>query len=281
MANITMEMIKELREKTGVGISKCKEALESSSGDLQEAITYLRKAGIASAVKKGGRDTNEGMIAIVEHSDCVVAVEVNSETDFVSQNDTFKDFVKNLADEIAHTKPSDVDSFLKQSYSKDSSMTVDEYRATAVQTVGENLQLHRFEVFEKSPEVSVGFYSHMGGKMAAVVVAEPKAGFEAVCKDLAMQAVAADPAYLNPEEVSEEVKEREREIIRDQIQNKPPEIQNKIVEGKLNAFYEQSCLTRQKYVKDPSITIEKLLANEAKDGVEPKPVRFIRWQIGG
>jgi len=281
MSQITMELIKELREKTGVGISKCKEALENASGDLQEAITYLRKAGIASAVKKGGRDTNEGMIAIADHADCIVALEVNSETDFVSQNDTFKEFVQNLADEVAQSKPSDVDSFLKQTYSKESGMTVDEYRATAVQTIGENLQVSRFEIFEKGGDRSVGYYSHMGGKMAAIVVMEPKPGFEDLCKELAMQAVAADPAYLNPEEVPEEIKEREREIIRDQIKNKPPEIQDKIVEGKLNAYYEQSCLTRQKYVKDPSMTIEKFLASKAVDGVTPKPVQFVRWQIGG
>lgn len=275
--NITMEMIKELRAKTGVGISKCKEALEQSSGNLEDAVTFLRKAGIASAVKKGERETNEGAIAIQESEERLVILEVNSETDFVSQNEKFQTFAKELADELVLKPQTDVAAFLTAPSQKHPGMSIDEVRSIAVQTLGENIQLSRFEIFEKSAERSVGCYVHMGGRMAAVVELEGGDNFADLGKELAMQAVAADPAYLTPNDVPEEIKEGERAIIREQIKNKPPEIQEKIVEGKLNAYYEQTCLTRQKYVKDPSMTIEKLL--ESKGGA--KPVRFVRWQVGG
>lgn len=274
---ITMEMIKELRAKTGVGISKCKEALEQTSGDLEEAVTFLRKAGIAQAVKKGDRETNEGAIAVFDGSERVAIVEVNSETDFVSQNEKFQAFAKEMAEEVAISNPADPASFLTQPSHKHDGMTIDEVRGTLVQSLGENIQISRLSIFEKSSGRSIGYYVHMGGKMAAVVDLEGGEDLQDLGKELAMQAVAADPAYLTPADVPEEIKEGERAIIREQIKNKPPEIQDKIVEGKLNAYYEQACLTRQKYVKDPSMTIEKLLASKG----DVKPISFVRWQIGG
>lgn len=274
---ITMEMIKELRSKTGVGISKCKEALEHSSGSIEEAVTFLRKAGIAQAVKKGDRETNEGAIAVFEGSERVAIVEVNSETDFVSQNERFQAFAKEMAEEVANGNPADPASFLMQPSSKHAGMTIDEVRGTLVQSLGENIQISRFALFDKKQGHSIGYYVHMGGKMAAVVDLEGGEAFQELGKELAMQAVAADPAYLSPADVPEEIKEGERAIIREQIKNKPPEIQEKIVEGKLNAYYEQACLTHQKYVKDPSMTIENLLASKGA----VKPISFVRWQIGG
>jgi len=274
---ITMEMIKELRSKTGVGISKCKEALEQSSGNLEEAVTFLRKAGIAQAVKKGDRETNEGAIAVFDGAERVAIVEVNSETDFVSQNERFQAFAKEMAEEIALGNPSDPASFLTQPSSKHAGMTIDEVRGTLVQSLGENIQISRLAIFEKKAGHSIGYYVHMGGKMAAVVDLQGAEDLQDLGKELAMQAVAADPAYLAPSDVPEDIKEGERAIIREQIKNKPPEIQEKIVEGKLNAYYEQACLTRQKYVKDPSMTIEKLLASKG----DVEPVSFVRWQIGG
>lgn len=274
---ITMEMIKELRAKTGVGISKCKEALEQSAGDLEEAVTFLRKAGIAQAVKKGDRVTNEGAIAVFAGNDRVAIVEVNSETDFVSQNERFQAFAKEMAEEVATSAPADPASFLSQPSSKSAGMTIDEVRGTLVQSLGENIQISRLAIFEKQSGHSVGYYVHMGGKMAAVVDLEGGEDLQDLGKELAMQAVAADPAYLSPSDVPEVVKEGERSIIREQIKNKPPEIRDKIVEGKLNAYYEQACLTRQKYVKDPSMTIENLLASRGG----AKPTAFVRWQIGG
>src|SRR5262245_38339784 len=141
MAIVTPAMIKELRERTGVGMGKCKEALEEAKGDMELAIANLRKAGMASAVKKEGRETKEGMIGIFDNEQSVGIVEANAETDFVIRNDRFKQFLDHVAQEAAKTNPPSLETFLQQKYSKDPSLTIDEYRATIVQAIGENIQI--------------------------------------------------------------------------------------------------------------------------------------------
>ena len=150
MTQVTAAMIKELRDRTGVGMGKCKEALEEAKGDMELAITNLRKAGIASAVKKEGRATNEGMIGSSESSKAVSFVEVNAETDFVVKNDMFQQFLQNIADEVAATTPASLEAFLAQPYSKDHGLTIDQYRSTIVQTIGENIQISRIQFWPKS-----------------------------------------------------------------------------------------------------------------------------------
>lgn len=281
MTEITMELIKELRELTGVGITKCKEALVHSNGNIEEAISWLRKAGIASAVKKELRETKEGMVCIVDHADYVAIVEVNSETDFVSQNEKFKDFSHNIAMQIAQSAPANVDELMKEKYIKDPSMTVEEYRALQVQSLGENIRISRFELYPKSENVSIGFYMHGGGKMSSCTEIEGASKQEQLCKDISMHIVATNPQYLDPSQIPQEVIENEKEIIREHIKNKPMDMQDKIIEGKLRAFYEVVCLIHQKFVKDPSITIQKLLEQKGKEiGAPLKVKRFLRWQIG-
>jgi elongation factor Ts len=278
---ITPDMIKELRERTGVGMGKCKEALEQAGGDIERAIDHLRKAGMASAVKKEGRETKEGAIGSAEGKQAVALVEVNAETDFVTQNEKFKEFLRDVSKEAAETRPSTLEAFLAQKSQKDPSITIDQYRALVIQSLGENIQIKRLHILPKSADISIGLYSHMGGKIVTVVVMTGGNGQEALARDIAMHVAAESPDFLRPEDVAADVKEREAEIARSQIQGKPANMIEKIVEGKLKAFYDQVCLLCQKYVKDNTLTISALLEKESKRlGKQVGIHHFIRWKVG-
>lgn len=281
MAAITPAMIKDLRDRTGVGMGKCKEALEEASGDIDLAIANLRKAGMASAVKKEGRETKEGMIGTAEAGHIVAIVEVNAETDFVAKNDRFKEFLANIAEEVAQTNPSSLDAFLQQQFSKEPSLTIDQYRATVIQTIGENIQIRRILTLTKSPELSVGVYSHLGGKIVTAVEIAGSGDQEDLAKDIAMHIAAAAPDYLSPEKVPEAIIENEKDIARSQTQGKPANIIEKIVEGKVNAFYDAATLVRQKFIKDDSISIMELVNKRGKEaGKDLAVTNFIRWSVG-
>lgn len=278
---ISAQMVMDLRKRTGVGMSKCKEALQEAGGDIEEAIHILRKKGMASAVKKGDRETNEGVIGFAENDQSAYLVEVNAETDFVVQNDRFKEFLKNICDEALATQPKSVEDFLKQKYSKQPTLTIDEYRAEIVQTLGENIQIKRVLDFKKSGDRSLGIYSHMGGKIVTAVVIAGAGDQANLAREVAMHVAAEAPDFLKPEDISAEIKAKEEEIVRSQIQNKPPEMMDKIVQGKMKAFYEQSCLINQKYVKEPSMSVADFVASEGKKaGKDLTVVEFVRWQIG-
>jgi elongation factor Ts len=280
-AKITAEMVKQLRERTGVGMGKCKEALEQANGDMENAIDILRKSGIASAVKKEGRETKEGTIGFADGKQAIAIIEVNAETDFVAQNDRFKQFLKDVCEEAAAVMPASLDALLNHPSRQDPSMTVDQQRALVIQSLGENIQAKRLKIFKKSHDVSVGIYSHMGGKIVVAVELTGGAGNEALARDIAMHAAAESPEYLRPEEVPQEIRSREEEIARSQVQGKPAAIIDKIVEGKLKAFYDQACLLCQKYVKDNTQTITQLLEAESKRLGKPIAIRsFIRWKVG-
>lgn len=278
---ITSEMIKELRERTGVGIGKCKEALEKTKGDMEEAISLLRKMGIATAVKKEGRTANEGMIGTAQNQQTAAVIEVNAETDFVAKNDRFQEFLKNVAEEAAATKPESLETFLKQKYSKDKGLTIDEYRATVIQAIGENIQIRRLKVLSKDKNRSIGIYSHLGGKIVTVVEITGSDSEEPLAKDIAMHVAASAPDYLSPEQVPQNVIAHESEIARSQIKGKPENIIEKIIAGKINAFYDAVCLIKQKYIKDDSITITDLVSKRAKEVGKPLAIsNFIYWSVG-
>lgn len=278
---VTAQMVMDLRKRTGVGMSKCKEALSEAGGDMEEAIHILRKKGMASAVKKGARETNEGVVGVAENDEMAYLVEVNAETDFVIQNDRFKEFLKNICDDALKEKPKSVEEFGKQKYSQNASLTIDEYRAETVHSLGENIQIKRIQDFAKSGDSSLGIYSHMGGKIVCVVKIQGAGDQVALARDVAMHVAAEAPDFLKPEEVPADVLAKEEEIARSQIQNKPPEIMDKIVQGKLKAYYEQSCLLNQKFVKDPSMSVADYVAAEGKKaGKTLEVVEFVRWQIG-
>ncbi len=279
---ITAALIKELRDRTGVGMGKCKEALEGANGDIELAIANLRKAGIASAVKKEGRSTNEGVIVFSESPKAVAVLEVNTETDFVARNERFQQFVAQLSKEIANILPSSIEQVLEHSYTADGhTMTTDQHRSLLVQAIGENIQVKRFLTIPKNSSKSIGVYSHLGGKILTIVEIDGSNGEEAFAKDIAMHVAAASPDYLSPEMVPAEVISHEREIAQEQIKGKPANIIDKIVDGKVEAFYGSSCLTRQKYIKDDQLTIEELVAQRSKATGKPLKIsRFIRWGIG-
>lgn len=278
---VTPEMVKQLRERTGVGMGKCKEALDQASGDMEKAIDLLRKAGMASAVKKEGRETKEGVIAFAEAENAIALVEINAETDFVVQNEKFKQFASDIATQAAKTKPSSIEDFLSHMSHEDKTLTVDQHRAIVMQSLGENIKLKRMEIIDKASDRSFGSYSHMGGKIVAVVEIDGKSGLESLCKEIAMHIAAESPDYLSLEEIPEDIKRREEEIAREQVKGKPPQIEAKIVEGKMNAFYDQICLLRQKFVKDNTLSIADLVEKEGKKVGHPLVLkRFIRWKVG-
>jgi elongation factor Ts len=278
---ISATRIKELRDRTGVGMGKCKEALEAAKGDMELAIANLRKAGIASAVKKEGRATNEGMIGIAENAKTIALVEVNAETDFVVKNDRFQQFLRDVADEVATTIPASVDALKAQKFQKDKALTIEEYRATVVQTIGENIQIRRLKTLAKAPNKSIGVYSHLGGKLVTVVEITGSAKEEALAKDIAMHVAAAAPEYLSEKDVPADVLANEREIAKGQVKGKPENIVEKIVDGKITAYYDAACLTRQKFIKDDSKTIAEVVNQHGKDkGVPLTVTAFYRWTVG-
>lgn len=281
MTSITPQMVKELRDRTGIGVGKCKEALQEAGGDINLAIENLRKAGMASAVKKEGREANEGIIRTAEDSTYIALIEVNAETDFVVKNDRFQEFAANLAEEVLKTKPSNVEEFLKQAYSKEKNLTIDQYRATIVQSLGENIQLRRIELFPKKKETSLAIYSHGGGKLVTLVEITGDHEEEALAKDIAMHIAAEAPEYLSSNEVPQRVVDHEKEIARAQIKNKPENIIEKILQGKLKAYFDQVCLLNQRFVKDPDLTIQALVDKRSKESGKALSItQFLRWKVG-
>lgn len=278
---ITAAMIKELRERTGVGMGKCKEALEAANGDMELAIENLRKAGMATAVKKEGRATNEGMIAVSSQNSAIALVEVNAETDFVVKNDRFQQFLISLAEEIAQTKPATLEAFKNQKFSKDQRLTVEEYRTTLVQAIGENIQIRRLKLFNKGPNKSIGVYSHLGGKLVTVVEISGSNAEDNFAKEIAMHIAAASPEYLSEKDVPQSEIDKEKDIVKSQITGKPENVVNKIVEGKINSFFDAVCLLRQKYIRDDSLSIKDLVNKQAKATGKPLEITgFLRWTVG-
>jgi elongation factor Ts len=280
-AQVTPELIKNLRERTGIGVGKCKEALEEAKGDIELAIANLRKAGMASAVKKEGRETKEGMIGVGESPQAIALVEINAETDFVVRNELFQKFLAAIAQEIAATRPASLEAFMQQKYSKDPQMTIDQYRSTVIQAIGENIQIRRLLLLPKSSDKSLGVYSHLGGKIVTMVEISGTNGEEQLAKDIAMHVAAASPEYLSPEKVPESILANERDIAKSQIKDKPANIIDKIIEGKMKAFYDANCLLLQHYIRNDQQTITELVNQRAKAVNKPLVVtNFLRWNLG-
>ncbi len=281
MSEITSEMLKELRHRTGIGIGKCKEALREANGDIDLAISNLRKAGMASAVKKEGRETSEGLVVTGQDGDTTAVVEINAETDFVVKNEKFQAFASDLAKEAAKTKPASVEAFLAQSSPRDPSTTIDQLRAETIQSLGENIQIRRITILEGGADKSIGVYSHMGGKIVCIVELAGSSGQEDFAREIAMHIAAESPDYLAPDDVPSEVKQKEEEIARSQVKGKPENIMDKIIEGKMRAYYDQVCLLHQKFVKNPDTSIAKLVETQAKELGKPLAIEcFLRWQVG-
>lgn len=272
MAKITAAQVKELRDKTGVGMMDAKKALVATEGDMEKAIDFLREKGMAKAAKKSDRIAAEGLADVEVKGNVAAIVEVNAETDFVAQNDQFKALVKRLATLVAENKPADVEAALKISTDKG---TVNDEIIEATQVIGEKITLRRFELVEKADNESFGAYLHMGGKIASLVVVE--GADEATAKDVAMHVAAINPKYVNRDQVPAEELAHEREVLTEEAKNegKPEKIIEKMVEGRLNKFLAEIALDDQEFVKDPDQTVAKFVAS--KGG---KVKSFVRYEVG-
>ena len=272
MAKITAAQVKELRDKTGVGMMDAKKALVATEGDMEKAIDFLREKGMAKAAKKSDRIAAEGLADVEVKGNVAAIVEVNAETDFVAQNDQFKALVKRLATLVAENKPADVEAALKISTDKG---TVNDEIIEATQVIGEKITLRRFEVVEKADNENFGAYLHMGGKIASLVVVE--GADEATAKDVAMHVAAINPKYVNRDQVPAEELAHEREVLTEEAKNegKPEKIIEKMVEGRLNKFLAEIALDDQEFVKDPDQTVAKFVAS--KGG---KVKSFVRYEVG-
>ena len=272
---ITAELVKQLREKTGAGMMDCKKVLTETDGDMEKAIELLRERGIAKAAKKSGRVAAEGLVEayVSEDGKTGAIVEVNSETDFVAKNEEFKNFVMNVAKQVVEKNPKDVEELLAQDSIEVPGKTVNEVLIDKIATIGENMNIRRFERFES--EGLVEKYIHGDGKIAVLV--NMKKGNKEVAKDICMQIAAARPEYLNEAAVPAERVEKEKEILKAQTMNegKPEAIAEKIVLGRIGKFYSEICLVDQAFVKDPNKKVSQLLAE-----TDSEVVAFARFEKG-
>ena len=272
---VTASLVKELREKTGAGMMDCKKVLTETDGDIEKAIELLRERGIAKAAKKSDRIAAEGVVTAYVSEDGKVGsvVEVNSETDFVGKNEEFRNFVADVAEQIAKENPANVEELLNQKSIKDSTKTVQEILTGKIATIGENLTIRRFARFESNGLVEK--YIHGDGKIGVLV--ELENGNEELAKDICMQIAAAKPEYLDRESVPQERVEKEMEILKVQAMNegKPAEIAEKMVQGRIGKFYAEICLVEQPFVKDPDMKVGKLVESKGA-----KIIRFARFEKG-
>lgn len=270
--NITADAVKQLRERTGAGMMECKRALVETQGDLDAAAELMRKQGLAKADKKAARVAAEGVIVIERAPDGHMAamVEVNCETDFVARAGDFSAFSQAVAAKALKARPATLDALLQERL--DSGETVDERRRALIAKIGENLSVRRFAVLASTGQVSA--YLH-GTRIGALVAVE--GGDAALAHDVAMHVAASNPRYLAMADVPADVVAKEREILTEQAkgEGKPPEIVAKMVEGRLRKSLGEITLAGQAFVKDPDLTIEKLLK-----GAKANVTAFERFEVG-
>ena len=260
--------VKNLREMTGVGMMDCKKALAEADGNIDKAIEYLREKGLAASAKKAGRIAAEGMAYATVIDGVGVVVEVNAETDFVGKNEKFVGFVKGVAAVVAKENPADLEALMACKYND--TLTVEQQQQEMVLVIGENIKVRRFARFAEGVSVA---YVHAGGKIGVLVNLDTDLTYEQVeeaGKDAAMQIAALNPRFWDKSQVTEEVLEEEKRIMMVQMANdpkmanKPEQVREKIVMGKLNKFYSENCLLQQEFVKDNNFTVEKYIASVAK-----------------
>ncbi|MCI5059719.1 MAG: translation elongation factor Ts [Alphaproteobacteria bacterium] len=285
MTQVTASMVKELREKSGAGMMDAKKALEENNGDMEAAVDFLRKKGLAKAEKKSSRTAAEGLVAITSNGTSGAVVEVNSETDFVARNEQFQSFVAKVT-ELA-TQAGDLKALMSADMDGKS---VQDTLTGLIATIGENMGIRRTETLSVNDGVVVGYVHNATvpnmGKIGVLVALEStgdKAKLEELGKKIAMHVAAAFPQYLNQDEVDETVLEKERNIIRDQAkqEGKPDEIVEKMLEGRIRKFLAEICLVDQIFVMDGETKISKLLENAAGDVGAPVELKsYARYQLG-
>ena len=302
MAEITAQLVKTLRERTGAGMMECKSALTEAKGDLAEAEIVLRKRGIASATKKSSRSTKQGLIEPYTQADgqLAVLVEVNCESDFVARTEDFITLAKDMAYHIAESDPQFIKAeeapaehlkkaLYEQSYKKDGALTIDQHIKMKIAKLGENIAVTRFARIHVAPHHGlVAVYIHPGGQLGTMVeLVSQNEGtaasedFRAVAHDLAMHVAAADPQFIARADVDQPALDKERDIQRARAlaEGKPEKVVDKMVEGRMAKYYEEVCLLEQPFVKENTITIEQLLKSKFK-GEAVTVARFVRYKVG-
>ena len=282
---ITAKMVKELRERTGSGMMDCKNVLKETNGDIDRAIEVLREKGLATAAKKAGRIAAEGLVKELMTDDMKTAavVEINSETDFVAKNEQFIEFVDNVASLVLNNEITTLEELKALPWIEDNTKTVEEVLTEKISTIGENLTIRRFA--RLTTNGLFASYTHGGGKIAAIVEIESDADankIQEVGKNLAMQVAAVNPEFISTKEVSEEKKEHERAILLAQAKNedpnKPENILEKMVIGRLNKQLKEICLLEQAYIKDGDLTVKKYVTDELGNVDAIK--HFVRFETG-
>ena len=284
---ITASMVKELREMTGAGMMDCKKALNETNGDMDAAVEFLRKNGQAKAEKKAGRIAAEGIVmAEVKDDKTAAIVEVNSETDFVAKNAEFQGFVKAVVNQALATDAADMDAFFAEAWNEDASKTVKDVLTEKISVIGENLNIRRFE--KVVTDGCVVSYIHGGGRIGVLVEASTDIVNDEIktcLKNVAMQVAAMSPKYVSRDEVSQEYMEHEKEILLAQAKlenpNKPDNIIEKMIIGRLNKEMKEICLLDQVYVQDSELTVAKYVEKVAKEnGANVAVKRFVRFETG-
>ncbi|ARW13464.1 translation elongation factor Ts [Lactiplantibacillus plantarum] len=272
MAKISAAQVKELRDKTGVGMMDAKKALVETEGDMEKAVDVLREKGVAKAEKKSGRVAAEGIAAVAIKDNKAAIVEINCETDSVASTDKFKNLVTEVADKVAEEEPASVDDALAL---KTANGTVKDDVIETTQVTGEKISLRRFQVVEKGADQSFGSYIHNGGQIAALVVLD--GADSATAKDVAMHVAAINPEYVNREQVPADRLAHEKDVLVKEALNegKPEKIVEKMVEGRLNKWLSEISLDDQEFVKDSDQTVAHFV--ESKGG---KVSSFIRFEVG-
>ncbi len=288
---ITASQVKELRELSGAGMMDCKKALSNTDGDMDKAVEWLRENGLAKAIKKAGRIAAEGIVAVDVDADGKTAsiVEVNSETDFVAKNEKFQAYVAEVAAQAKASSAADIEAFLAEPWAADTSVTVDGKLKAMVAVIGENMNIRRFE--KVTTDGLIVSYIHAGGKIGVLVEAATDSSSDGVkecLRNVAMQVAALNPKYLSSDDVDEEYKEHEKEILLSQAKNdpknagKPDEIIEKMIIGRLNKELKEVCLLEQEYVKAKNKeSVKTYVQNTAKaENCQIAIKKFVRFETG-
>lgn len=274
---ITAQMVKELREKTGAGMLDCKKALQENNGDMEASIDWLREKGIAKAAKKASRIAAEGLTKIIVDGNDAVIVEVNSETDFVAKNETFVNLINDIATHLLATKPADLEAAMATTIN---GISLEQFMAEATAQIGEKITLRRFEIVSKDDNAAFGAYSHMGGKIGALLVLNETTDAEAA-KDVAMHVAAMNPTFITRDEVSEDFIARETAIQTEltkndpKLEGKPEKVLAGIIDGKVNKQLKEIVMVDQAFVKEPGQTVGKYI-----ESIKAVPGTVIRYGVG-
>lgn len=308
MAEISAQLVKQLRDMTGAGMMECKRALQKTDGDLAKAEVVLRESGIAGATKKATRSTKQGVISshINDDGKLGVLVEVNCESDFVARTEDFQSLVSDVAAHIAASKPKYVrledlteteranfkehEALYEQKFAGDAGGTIGELVKSKIAKLGENIVVSRFALYEVEGDGAVGTYIHTGGQIGVLLemtlsdqAVTSKDDFKTLVRDIAMQVAAASPQFVNKDKVPADVLEKERGIQRARAlgEGKPEKMVDKIAEGRMSKFYEEVCLLEQPFIRENTISVGELIKAAApKLGGKLEVSRFVRFKVG-